>query len=58
MKNFKRISTILVIFALLGSSGCFFGRGGWGGDHHGDDHGDARDGAHHDGEHHDGEHHD
>lgn len=36
----KRISALISIVAILGLSGCFWGRGGWGGhnDHQGDHH--------------------
>jgi hypothetical protein len=34
MSTVRRISTIVVIVAILGSSGCMFGRRGWGGDHY------------------------
>jgi hypothetical protein len=29
MSTFKRISSIVMIVAILGSSGCFWGKGGW-----------------------------
>jgi hypothetical protein len=34
MKTFKRITAIVSIVALLGLSGCFWGRGGWNGHHY------------------------
>jgi hypothetical protein len=37
MTGIKRIAVIGSIIALLGLSGCFWGRGSWGhGDHYGD----------------------
>ena len=33
MNNFKRISVLFAIVAILGSSGCFWGRRGPGGEH-------------------------
>jgi hypothetical protein len=40
MSTVKRISALISIVAILGLSGCFWGRGGWGGhvDHQGDHH--------------------
>jgi hypothetical protein len=48
MTGLKRIAVIGSIIALLGLSGCFWGRGGWGGHgDHGDHYGD-RGAEHHD----------
>jgi hypothetical protein len=33
MNTLKRITTVVAIIAILGLSGCFWGRGGWGGHH-------------------------
>ncbi|HXC10259.1 MAG TPA: hypothetical protein VNV61_15105 [Steroidobacteraceae bacterium] len=48
MSGLKRIAVIGSIIALLGLSGCFWGRDGWGGHgDHGDHYGD-RGAEHHD----------
>ncbi|MGD0502666.1 MAG: hypothetical protein ABSD02_07975 [Steroidobacteraceae bacterium] len=47
MNTFKRMSMVIAIVAILGSSGCFWGRGGWGGNHgHDHDHEGDRGSAH------------
>jgi len=45
MTTFKHIAAIVSIVALLGLSGCFYGRDGWGGHHY---HEGDRGSEHHD----------